>query len=126
MVVSIPAGTIHDGIANIHGDHCIMRKEFLDRAQKALEYRLFDAGRDADTEIAKEVIQQGLDEGAWLNRKNKDGKTLIHTACANGHFSIVRPLLEHGASLHITDNDGNTPLDYATKLSSEYERINTL
>ena len=103
-----------------------MRKEFLERAQKTLEYQLLDAGRDADTEMAKEAIQQGLDEGARLDRKNKDGKTLLHTACTNGHFTIVRLLLKHGASLHVTDNDGNTPIDYATKLSSEYERFNTL
>ena len=103
-----------------------MRKEFLDRAQKSLEYQLFDAGRDADTEMAKEAIQRGLEEGARLDRKNKDGKTPLHTACANGHFAIVHLLLQQGASLHIADNDGNTPVDYATKISSEYERFNTL
>lgn len=103
-----------------------MRKEFLERAQKTLEYQLLDAGRDADTEMAEQAIQQGLEEGALLDRKNKNGRTPLHTACLNGHFAIVRLLLERGASLHITDNDGNTPIDHAIRLSTEYERYNTL
>jgi len=45
----------------------------------------------------------------WKNRRRR-GCTLLHTACVNGHKILVQILLERGADINATNNDGDTPL----------------
>ncbi|KZV64128.1 hypothetical protein PENSPDRAFT_588880, partial [Peniophora sp. CONT] len=42
------------------------------------------------------------------------GKTALHDAAGEGHANVCHLLLEHGASLDDTDDNGNTPLHLAT------------
>ncbi|XP_030843493.1 E3 ubiquitin-protein ligase MIB2 [Strongylocentrotus purpuratus] len=41
------------------------------------------------------------------------GKTALHSAAAYGHLEVVQALLESGAEIEITDDDGDTPLHYS-------------
>ena len=36
-------------------------------------------------------------------------------ACSEGHYEIVKYLLENGADVNISDSNGNSPIDEATK-----------
>jgi len=45
---------------------------------------------------------------------NLDGQSLLHKACRLGYFSIVKYLVENGASQHIQDSRGWFPLHLAT------------
>ncbi len=40
--------------------------------------------------------------GASVNAKDKTGKTTLHCACARGHESVIRLLLELGAGVSTT------------------------
>ncbi|HTF31118.1 MAG TPA: ankyrin repeat domain-containing protein, partial [Flavitalea sp.] len=44
---------------------------------------------------------------------NYGGESLLHVAVKSGHLSMVKLLLENGASINIQDESGNTPLHYA-------------
>jgi ankyrin repeat protein len=47
------------------------------------------------------------------NTYNYGGESLLHVAVKSGHLSMVKLLLENGASINIQDESGNTPLHYA-------------
>lgn len=75
-------------------------------------------------------LQQALDEEdvtqakvylyyhkSKINLDKKDpvncGKTLLHCFCEKGSLSVVRLLVNHGASIELADDNGNTSLHYA-------------
>ena len=39
----------------------------------------------------------------------------LHDACRRGHIEIVEYLVEHGANVNVSDNDGITPLHDACR-----------
>lgn len=46
--------------------------------------------------------------------QNEEGETLLHLACRNGHFDIVRTLIEvYSCNVDIKNKLGNSPLDVA-------------
>lgn len=48
-----------------------------------------------------------------------DGRTPIHVACLEGQLQVIRYLLEKGASPHVFDNHGQTPLHDAIRSDNE-------
>ena len=50
-----------------------------------------------------------------LDKKDpvNDGKTFLHCFCERGSLSVVRLLVNHGASIELGDDIGNTALHYA-------------
>ncbi|XP_048778159.2 E3 ubiquitin-protein ligase MIB2-like isoform X2 [Ostrea edulis] len=59
------------------------------------------------TEIATILLLQGR---ADTEKKNKDGRTPLQIACIEAYYDMVKILLDHGASVSTTDNEGNTPM----------------
>ena len=49
-----------------------------------------------------------LEKGAKVNRKSKDGETVLYVASREGYSEMIRLLMKHGANV-------NTPLQAATK-----------
>ena len=45
-----------------------------------------------------------------VNARDGNFHTALHSACCWGHAECVQVLVDHGADLHATDNNGNTPL----------------
>jgi len=60
-----------------------------------------------------QLLQYFLDRGTDVNSRNKDGRTALMSAAANGHLDIVKMLIEKGGDKKIADNDGMTALRYA-------------
>ena len=58
-------------------------------------------------------IRRALAQGWSINFSDYDSRTALHIASAEGHFEIVKYLVNHGASLLIKDYFGNTPYDEA-------------
>ncbi|XP_052699025.1 L-asparaginase-like isoform X2 [Crassostrea angulata] len=51
--------------------------------------------------------------GGNLSSHNHDGRTALHVACREGHVTTVQYLLHQGASVHLKDSNGITPLQDA-------------
>ena len=49
-----------------------------------------------------------------INTANSIGKTPLHVAAEWGRIEYAQKLIENGASVHFTDQEGRTPLDLAT------------
>ena len=57
-----------------------------------------------------------MDHGAKIDVKDQGNNTPLHKACErNSTLTIVKLLLEHGASLTARNNNGETALDVAIK-----------
>jgi ankyrin repeat protein len=55
------------------------------------------------------------------NLRSRSGLAPLHHAAQSGRGrDIVDLLLEAGADINIRDNDGRTPLDYASDLKLDY------
>lgn len=49
------------------------------------------------------------------SRNGREGRTALHYACMNGHYNIVRVLLDKGAGVNVQDKDGDTPAHLSIK-----------
>ena len=54
-----------------------------------------------------------IDGGANLDRADRDGMTLLHYACREGHLECVMLLIEAGVALEKQDRSARTPLHLA-------------
>ena len=54
-------------------------------------------------------------KGGNISSHNQDGRTALHVACREGHLETVQYLLHQGASVHVKDRNGVTPLLDAVK-----------
>lgn len=63
----------------------------------------------------EEVIKTLLENGAQINKADRDGETAIFSAVEKDHKKIVKLLLDHGANCLHPRNDGDTPMDIAIR-----------
>jgi ankyrin repeat protein len=63
---------------------------------------------------SKDIAMAVIDCGADIEARNKQGRTPLLTATANGSYEIVWLLLSKGAKPDAMDNEGNTALHLAT------------
>ncbi|XP_055998277.1 uncharacterized protein LOC125647533 isoform X2 [Ostrea edulis] len=75
--------------------------------------RLFiKSARDNEFETVEKMIIFFQSHPQFINAKEpKSGNTALHWACRNGHFEIVRLLLENGANIDSKNILKNTPLN---------------
>jgi ankyrin repeat protein len=51
-----------------------------------------------------EAVRMLLDHHADADAKESDGSAPLLYACQNGHFVIIRELMERGADAYVTDS----------------------
>jgi ankyrin repeat protein len=59
--------------------------------------------------VVRELLDQPGIDIDWRDPVSQ-GRTALHCACKNGHLEVVKLLVDHGASIEATDNNGMTPL----------------
>ena len=82
---------------------------------------LFQAVKDINIEATKQAIADGAD----VNAKDENGRTLLQLAALKGHKEVVELLIAKNANVNAKNNDGETPLDQAIE-SDEEDIINLL
>ena len=65
------------------------------------------------SQAQKDGADEEAAEGALLLHKDRTGKLGVHFAVMNGHFQLVRLLLEKGVDVNSADSSDNTLLHYA-------------
>ncbi|MDQ5890921.1 MAG: uncharacterized protein QG604_795 [Candidatus Dependentiae bacterium] len=78
-------------------------------ADNALNDRLSDAAFAGNLA----AVTSCLDEGAAIEFRDEDGDTPLLLAAQEGHYPVVRLLVERGADIHAANEDGYSVLDYA-------------
>ncbi|KAG7175058.1 L-asparaginase-like 1 [Homarus americanus] len=77
----------------------------------------FSAIANADISRLEEIYQNGIE----INLQDASGWTALHMACNEGILEIVVWLLQHGASVHIRDKLGRSPLSVA--IENDHHKI---
>lgn len=79
-----------------------------------------DEDPDGLTAFSREVLRHGFEQsskylqrGANINRRNREGKTVLVISVESANESATNFLLGKGAELHIEDNTGKDACDYA-------------
>ncbi len=73
--------------------------------------QLFRAAYSFDSLRVDELLTSDPD---LVDSVDRNGRGLLHEACAHGDIKTVRVLLRHGADASLVDARGQTPLDRAT------------
>ena len=61
------------------------------------------------------IIEYLISNGANIETKDKEQRTLLHLACSNGNFNVVKYLVLDGkANIEAKDKGEQTPLHYAS------------
>ncbi|KAH9814417.1 asparaginase-domain-containing protein [Melampsora americana] len=99
---------ISQGTVNGSADKNLNRPE-----NYLLPYALVTAAGRADDSLAR-LISAGARAGALNKRASTGlGQTPLHIAAFHGRLHNLEILLDHGASVHLRDDFGHTPLYYA-------------
>ena len=62
----------------------------------------------------EKIVSWLLAKGANINHQDRNGWSALHFAVQEKRFEMVEYLLQHGASVHLRNVYGNTPLWHAT------------
>ena len=66
----------------------------------------------------KEIVEFFLDNNVNINPIDKGGTTPLHGAIMGGHVEIINLLIKNGADKSFINDEGESLLDYALKLTS--------
>ena len=66
----------------------------------------------ASQDLFEEVMWL-FERGADYGIKDKDGMTLLHMVCRDGHKEFAEHLIERGAEVNLPDDEGRTAIHYA-------------
>ncbi|KAK8742543.1 hypothetical protein OTU49_001943 [Cherax quadricarinatus] len=80
---------------------------------------LFCASFGGDSEVVPLLLRLGANPNRRCGLK---GATPVHGACYRGSRRVLRLLVDAGGDLELTDNDHQTPRDYALKQPSPIRR----
>ena len=67
------------------------------------------------TKQTLDTMKYLIQNGTYLDTKNKQGYTALHLAAIGERFDIVKCLIEQGASFDIRNNNGKTAFDLANQ-----------
>ena len=59
-----------------------------------------------------DVIETLINNGADVNKQDKNGCTALMRASYSGYMDLCKDLIRHGADKNIVDKDGNKAADY--------------
>ena len=82
---------------------------------KFLSYSIVDiwkASKDGNLDMVRMMIREGQN---MLQQTYNEGNTPMHIAARNGHYLIVKYLIELGATTVITNASGYTPKEYLSQ-----------
>lgn len=74
-----------------------------------LTFELIWAASTGDISEIKRTIALGVD----INKGDYDNRTALHLAAAEGHYDVIKYLIDKGANIDATDRWNMTPLDDA-------------
>ncbi|KAE8361129.1 ankyrin repeat protein [Aspergillus caelatus] len=75
------------------------------------------AAENGHQDVAKPLLDRGAKHDSQDARYHR---TALHWASLNGHAHFVELLLKHGANPHLSDYNGQSPLDYARDRQHEH------
>ena len=76
---------------------------------------IWKACHDGELDLVRIILREGQD----INEQTHEYmNTPLHIAAANGHYLIVKYLVEAGANPILTNKKGQTPLNYADEFFS--------
>lgn len=81
------------------------------KENQASHVAVYKACRDGDAN----ELQKLLDQHKSVFFKDKEERSLLHIASANGHTQICEILLKKGWNINETDKNGQTPLHFAAR-----------
>ena len=55
-----------------------------------------------------------------VNVRTKDGRSVLHSACASSNLDVVKRLLKAGADVNVQSSDGATPIARVRLCSSHH------
>ena len=96
---------------NLGCDTEAKKKQRKEQEKQQKEQALHDAA-DLNFTAKVEVL---LEEGANVNEKDDEGRTLLHVAADLNFTATAEVLLKAGANVNEKDNKGRTPLHCATR-----------
>ena len=87
----------------------------------ARAHGMANIGPDSELKLTQEQLKSlygcllrfQIERGDDVNKRDKDGDTLLYTAITTGHASAVSMLLAAGADVNTKGYKGSTPLDDA-------------
>ena len=72
------------------------------------------AAERGHVEVVSKLLAVGAKENQdYVNAPNHSECTPLMATCYNGHMNVATYLVEHGADIHLQDEDGDTCLHYA-------------
>ncbi|XP_029457783.1 ankyrin repeat domain-containing protein 50-like isoform X2 [Rhinatrema bivittatum] len=63
----------------------------------------------------EDSVRMLLENGASINQKDSNGRTLLAGAAHSGNLEVVTLLISRGADIEVQDNSGQTPLTLAAR-----------
>lgn len=86
-----------------------VRMEFT---EAECEAELIDAARHGDVDVVRAVLH--VHPRLIERTQDSHNNTPLHMSAANGHVTVTKVLIEHGANVTATNDAGNTPLHWAS------------
>lgn len=60
--------------------------------------------------VLKRCLSIAQEQQDMVSARTRDGRTILHSACASSNVDVVKRLLEAGAAVNVQSDDGATPL----------------
>eukprot|EP00039_Didymoeca_costata_P032905 m.39825 g.39825 ORF g.39825 m.39825 type:complete len:104 (+) comp9595_c0_seq1:157-468(+) len=77
--------------------------------------KLQDTAKKGDVQALHEILPvSGLGKQKIINDKDSSGMTALHYASKEGHFEMVKYILEHGGDPGLTDANGHNAAYWAS------------